>query len=204
MYMYQKPKQYRRLWFAFVFMLIGILGISIARLYTPFESDIVLPVIEEESDFVISLPDEQEIVILPYDVEAVVVLEYYDGSEHEVNDFTNFEGVYRTNQGIDYACNEESFEVKAMASGTITQVKNDEIFGNTISITSGQLVITYQSIDALNFSEGDEITQGTLIGCASNNTYNPELGNHLHIVTTVSGSLVNPKDVINKSLKEFK
>lgn len=158
------------------------------------------PVISEEDEIVIKLPDKEENIIAPYTVEASVVLEYFDGSDHEVSDYTNFNGVYRPNQGIDYAYNGESFDVICMIGGKVSEVKKDETFGNTITITSDRLVITYQSLDALNFKVGDTIKQGDVIAKASTNVYNPELKNHVHIVVEKDGTIVDPKTIIGKTL----
>ncbi len=87
--------------------------------------------------------------VKPFSVDAQVVLDYYDGKESEINNITQFEGVYRGNQGIDYALNDQVFEVQAVFSGEVSDVRNDELFGNTVVIQSGDLIITYQSLDAI-------------------------------------------------------
>lgn len=171
--------------------------------YLTRDNEKLTPVISKEDEIVIKLPDKEENIIAPYTVEASVVLEYFDGSDHEVNDYTNFNGIYRPNQGIDYAYNGESFDVVCMISGKVSEVKQDETFGNTITITSDQLVITYQSLDALNFKVNDTIKQGDVIAKASVNAYNPELGNHVHIVVEKDGTLVDPKTMINKTLESL-
>lgn len=169
--------------------------------YLTRDNELLTPVISEEDEIVIKLPDKEENIIAPYNVEASVVLEYFDGSDHEVKDYTNLNGVYRPNQGIDYAYNGESFDVICMIGGKVSEVKEDETFGNTITITSDRLVITYQSLDALHFKVGDTIKQGDVIAKASVNAYNPELGNHVHIVVEKDGTLVDPKAIIGKTLE---
>lgn len=171
--------------------------------YLNKDNSVLTPIIKEEDEVVIKLPDKEETIIAPFNVEANIVLEYFDGSDHEIKDYTNFNGVYRANQGIDYAYNEESFDVLCMASGVVSEVKTDETFGNSISITSGKLVITYQSLDALNYKKGDTIKQKDVIAKASSNVYNPELSNHVHIVVEKEGVLVDPKTIIGKPLSTF-
>lgn len=161
------------------------------------------PVLKEKDEVVITLPDKEESIIAPFHVDADIVLEYFDGTNHEIKDYTSFNNVYRPNQGIDYAYNDESFDVVCMVSGTVSEVKKDETFGNTISVTSGKLVITYQSLDALNYKKGDTIKQNDVIGKASVNVYNPELNNHVHIVALKDGLLVNPKTLIGQSAASF-
>lgn len=162
------------------------------------------PVIKEEDQVVITLPENEEIVVAPFKVEAGIVKEYFDGSDHDIADYTNLDGVYRPNQGIDYGYNDEAFEVVSMISGTVSEVKSDPLFGNSVTIQSDDVYITYQSLDALNLKKDDKIEQGTVIGKASTNVYNPDLGNHVHIVVMKNDTLLNPKLVIGKMLNELK
>ena len=74
-------------------------------------SDEATLVMKEEDAPLIQLPDSEAQFILPFLVEAEVVNAFFDGSDHEVDDFTYYEGVYRANQGIDYAYNNENFDV---------------------------------------------------------------------------------------------
>lgn len=162
------------------------------------------PILKEE-ELVISLPKKEvsetsiEEIIAPFQGEASIVLEYYDGTQHEVKDYTELSGIFRPNQGIDYAENGESFDVIAMVSGVVSEVKQDEMFGNSITVKSNGLEITYQSLDALNYQVNDEIKQKEVIGKASTNAYNPDLGNHLHVVVMQNGKLCDPKSIIGKT-----
>lgn len=200
MYAYNKKSDRKKV-VALACAIILLCGFGfLMQWYLTRDNDKITPIISEKDEIVIKLPDKEESIIAPYTVEANIVLEYFDGSDHEVNDYTNFNGVYRPNQGIDYAYNDESFDVICMIGGKVSAVKEDETFGKTITVTSDQLVITYQSLDALNFKEGDTIKQGDVIAKASVNAYNPELGNHVHIVVEKNGTIIDPKTIIGKSL----
>lgn len=166
-------------------------------------TDEVTPVMKEEDAPVIQLPDSEAQFILPFLVEAEVVNAFFDGSDHEVDDFTYYEGVYRANQGIDYAYKNENFEVVCMMDGEVIEVKEDALFGNSITIQSDTIQITYQSLDALNFEKGAYVKQKDVIGKASLNTYNPALGNHLHVVVSANNTLLNPQNIIGKTLEEI-
>ena len=159
---------------------------------------------QEETLPVLALPDAQQKGVKPFSVDAQVVLDYYDGKESEINNITQFEGVYRGNQGIDYALNDQVFEVQAVFSGEVSDVRNDELFGNTVVIQSGDLIITYQSLDAIQVKKGEHIEQKQTIGTAGKNIYNKDLGNHVHIVTQVNGKLVDPETIYDKTLEELK
>lgn len=202
MYAYQKKIDRKKV-LALIMAVVVIASLGIWTQWYLNKPNTIVPVMKE-SELVISLPDKEERAILPFQVEAQVVLEYFDGSDHEVNDYTNLAGVYRPNQGIDYAFNGESFDVVAMMSGKVSEVKNDEMFGNSISVVSNDITIVYQSLDALHYKVGDSITQKDVLGKASVNTYNPELGNHVHIVVSKNGTIMNPKSIIEKTIAEIK
>lgn len=51
---------------------------------------------------------------------------------------TEFEGVYRPNQGLDYAYDRKVFEATAMLGGTVTEVKEDAMFGKSVTVKTGE------------------------------------------------------------------
>lgn len=153
---------------------------------------------------VIALPKEEEKASKPFKVDANIVLDYFDGSEGEIESMTKFEGVYRANQGIDYACNDEEFDVYASLSGEVVDVKQDELFGYSVTIASGDLKITYQSLKDMKKSVGDQVKQGDALSLASTNIYNKDLKNHLHVVVEKSGTRIDPESIYGKTLNELK
>lgn len=178
---------------------IGILNYSLSR-KDKLTTD--TPVFNEEDIPVLQLPKSEERIHLPFQVEANIVLDYYNGS-NETLSMTKFEGVYRPNQGIDYSFNDEAFDILAMTSGTVTDVKEDELFGQSITITKDTLSITYQSLQEVNVKVNDEISQGSVLAKAGTNIYNKDLGNHVHIVCELDGKLTDPKTIFDKSLSSL-
>lgn len=187
---------------------IAMLSVAIAvcsglALFLHTKQETTLPVMKEEESVVIALPDSEKTFISPFVVDANIVKQYFDGSDHEIADFTYYEGVYRPNQGIDYAYNDEAFDVVCMMDGEVIESKEDALFGNSLTIQSGEVKIVYQSLDALYFKVGDKVVQNDVLGKASLNVYNPELKNHLHVVVSVQNTLVNPQNIIGKSVEEI-
>ena len=117
---------------------------------------------------------------------------------------TTQKGVYRANQGIDYACNDEAFDVLAVFAGDVSEVKEDALFGKSVTIKSKDLSITYQSLDDVALKQGDKVNQGDAIAKAGTNIYNKELGKHLHMVVEKNGTIIDPKTVFDKTLSEIK
>lgn len=117
---------------------------------------------------------------------------------------TKFEGVYRANQGMDYSFNKEAFDVLASFSGEVSDVKEDNIFGKSVTITSKDLSITYQSLSDITVKKGDKVNQKDPIAKAGSNIYNKELGNHLHIVVEKNGKIIDPELMYGKTNAEIK
>ncbi len=203
MYAY-KRKVNRKKWIVAFLIPATLCATVLGVMFYPKEDDVTQPVMSEDEEMVISLPDKEAIIQLPFMVEAVIVSEYYDGSDHNVPDVSGYEGVYRPNQGVGYAYNGEAFDVLNMVDGSVSEVKQDAVFGNSVSITSGKLVITYQSLDALHVKKGDTIKAGTVLGKASTNAYHASLGNYLHLVVTHDGKLIDPKTILLKNVSDWK
>ena len=161
------------------------------------------PVVKAVDVPVLSIPKPKQKAIRPYQVDAKIVLDYYDGNESDVANYTLFEGVYRMNQGIDYAYQQEGFDVLSVFDGKVTEVKEDALFGNSITIQSDRLKVTYQSLSPISLKEGDAVKQGDVIGQAAMNIYGKDLGNHVHVVMELDGHLIDPESVYGKQLEEL-
>lgn len=206
MYSYKKDKKFKkkRLLAVVSCLFIGAVG------YFSYEYSLQskpkdTAVFKDQSVPVLTLPNAAiEKAIKPFTVEAQTVLEYFDGKESEIENMTKFEGVYRANQGMDYAFNEEAFEVVAVFSGDVSDVKEDAVFGKSVSITSGDLTITYQSISDITVKKGDKVNQSDVIAKSGTNIYNKDLGSHLHIVVEKGGKIMDPKGIYDKALSEIK
>lgn len=187
--------------------MVALLALSIATVsyLAQQKPNVEVPVIKEEPTIpVISLPQGEEKAIRPYKVEAVVVLDYYDATTGEVANMTKFEGTYRANQGIDYAFDNQEFEVLSIFSGEVSEVTIDPLFGNSCTITSGDVSITYQSLKDMSKVVGDQVTQGEVLSLASTNIYNKELENHAHIVVEYKGERMDPEALYGFALSEIK
>ena len=153
---------------------------------------------------VITLPTTAEKALRPYQGNAKVVLDYYDGSQGEIESISEFEGVYRANQGIDYALENQNFDVLAVWSGEVSDVRDDALFGKTVVVKSGDMTITYQSLGETKLKKGDKVKQGEVISQAAANIYNKDLGNHVHVVVTKNGKLIDPESIYGLKASEIK
>lgn len=206
MYSYKKEKKFpkRKL----IVSLFCLMAVSVS--YFTYEyylqskpSD--TSVFKEEDVPVLALPNStEEKAIKPFEVDAQIVLDFFDGKESDVESITEFEGIYRGNQGMDYTFQGEAFNVLASLSGTVSEVKEDPIFGVSVTIVNQDISITYQSLADVAVKKGDKVNQKDVIAKAGKNVYNKELGNHLHIAVTKNGAIIDPELIYDKTLREIK
>lgn len=206
MYSYTKKnstKVKRRMLFVFsgcLFIMVGVMS----YVYRPFEKDNTVPVIKNQDQLVIALPTQVEKAVYPYQVEASIALGYFDGSDTAIQNVTEFEGTFRGNQGSDYCFNQKEFPVFSIFSGEVIEVRDDALFGKTIKIKQDDIEICYQSLKDIEVKVGDKIKQNDVLGKASVNIYNKELGNHLHVVVEKNDLIINPESIYGKIGKDIK
>ena len=159
MYSYTKKKKFPKR--KMIVGLSALLVVAVAFLSYEYtlnkEKDTA--VFNEDDVPVLTLPANaaKEKAKKPFQVDAKVVLDYFDGSEGEVDSITEFEGVFRGNQGMDYALDNQAFDVTACFSGKVSEVKDDSVFGKSVTITTDDLDITYQSLGETGLKQGDEV-----------------------------------------------
>lgn len=101
---------------------------------------------------------------------------------------------WRTHDGIDVAA-EKGATVLAIASGTVTGLYDDDLFGTTVIIDHGNgLESSYSNLAALPTVEiGDEVSVGDVIGSVGSTAIG-EINeqSHLHLSVTLNGESADP------------
>ena len=163
---------------------------------------------ETESSITPSYPviNENNKIIYPYIDENVKVgKSYYDYKSEESKQEESLivhDNVYYQNTGIDYI-SDNTFDVIAIANGTITRVKEDDSLGKTIEIKHDNgLISTYQSLSEVSVKKDDVISQGQVIGKSGINEIDKDLGNHLHLEIYENGISVNPEMYLGKEYEK--
>lgn len=146
-------------------------------------------------------------IIRPYtDSEISIVKDYYDFEGEESNQEKSIiyhDNVYMQNSGVCYG-GKDNFDVVAILSGTVEEVKEDELLGNIVRINhDNNLISIYQSLGEVNVKKGDSINQGQVIGKSGNSNISVELNNHLSFELIHNGVNVNPEKYYNKKLNEI-
>lgn len=101
---------------------------------------------------------------------------------------------WRTHDGVDILA-EAGALVRAAADGTVESVKNDDLYGTTVTIRHGGGIKTVYSnlAETPTVSEGDTVRAGDVIGSVGD-TALCEIGQptHLHLAMSKDGESVDP------------
>lgn len=173
-----------------------------------FESESVVKV--EENKDTNKTKEETTIETLKAPVnDGIGIVRYFyskdDDSAKQEQSLILFEGVYRPNQGVDYANKNEVFDVLAAMSGTVTKKTNDPVLGWVITITNGDKIsTTYESLSEVNVEINQSVKQGDIIGKSGENVYEADLKNHLHFILQKDDQLYSPEKFIGQPLSAIK
>lgn len=146
----------------------------------------------------------EEAFLCPVQDGIDIVRYYYEiDGQHNDQALDVFEGVYRQSQGIDYGA-EETFEVIASLSGTVSEINKDALLGLCVTIDCENGVkLIYQSLSDVGLEEGQSIAQGSLIGNSGHNIYEADLGNHVHFTVEKDGETLNPLNVYSQKVGQL-
>ena len=103
-------------------------------------------------------------------------------------------GVWRTHDGIDIAA-EVGTKVKAMTSGTVTDVYSDPLWGCCVVVDHGNTLrgCYYGLAPDLNVTVGDKLNAGDFIGSVGNTAdIESDVGSHLHFALKYENQWIDP------------
>lgn len=157
-----------------------------------------------------SVLQQQETIKMPVEatIDAEIVTKFYDydaSEEDQEKGLTLYNSRYYQSTGIDIAqANGESFTVVASLSGTVTEVKEDPLLGNVVTISHGDSITThYASLDEIVVDVDAKVNQGDKIGTAGKNIFNESSGTHVHFELHKNGTEVNPEHYFNEQVSKL-
>lgn len=158
-------------------------------------------------DSYVPVVNTEEKIVRPYTSDKVVIdNNYYDykgKDEDQTKSIILYENTYIQNTGINYKSDEE-FDVVAILSGEVIEVKEKELLGTTITIKhSNDIISMYQSVKDVKVSVGDKVETGQIIAKSGACNLIKESDNNLHFELYVNGNIVNPNEFFDKKLGEI-
>lgn len=149
----------------------------------------------------------EEKIVKPYNSENVSLYKnFYDKDatvEEQKKSIIYYEGIYMQNSGVDYK-SDETFDVVAAVSGTVTNITEDTLLGKTIEIkNSNEITTMYQSLGEVIVKKGDTVTQGQVIAKSGACVLNSDIKQGLHFEMYKNGTVINPEKSYDKNLKDI-
>ncbi|RSD27108.1 M23 family metallopeptidase [Mesobacillus subterraneus] len=140
--------------------------------------------------------------------DAVVQMGFYDNDSDAAEQeaaLVFYNNTYHPNTGINIASKDgKEFDVIASLSGTVTDVRKDEMLGNVIEIEHDKGIVTqYQSVKDFQVKVGDQVEQGQVIAKSGTSQINEKAGNHVHFEIRKDNVPVNPHEYFNKPLSSL-
>ncbi|MCH5180701.1 MAG: helix-turn-helix domain-containing protein [Erysipelotrichales bacterium] len=132
------------------------------------------------------------------------VKKYDEKVKYPFNEHCN-RGVQDRDLAIIFVFREGPTEILASTSGTVSVVKTDNLFGNTIWIRhESGIKSIYSSLSEINVQEGQEIKQGDVIGKSGTSLATQTLGSDtLHFRMIKKATQINANGIFGKSLDEI-
>ena len=192
---------------AFLFV-VGIIYLVEQSLPKPkLESDDTNYVTDTIIDNPVPVVAESTKIIRPYTDEDIKILkQYYNYKGDEVtqqNAIIVYNNTYMQSSGVCYG-KENTFNVVAIADGTVTDIKDDNMLGKIVEVRhTNNLISLYQSLSEISVEKGQNIKSGEIIGLSGTSNLNKNLSNHLYFELIVNGITVNPEEYYDKDISEI-
>ncbi len=171
------------------------------------EEDMQLSVEQSDSSNVLddeALPvnvntEEMEWPVAAPELVTIIRPFYDENASNEVKQsaMIRYENMYMPSTGIDIVStdqDQETFDVLAAMSGTVTRVDQLPLVGNVVEIEhENGLKTVYHSLANVAVEEGAQVIQGEVIAQAGRSEIGKDFGTHLHFEVHKDGEPVNPE-----------
>lgn len=163
---------------------------------------------DDQSVPVMDLNENLNMPVLNQD-QAVIKTKFYDhdsSSEEKEQAIIQFNNKFYQSNGIDIAREDgESFDVVASATGTVTEVKEDALYGKYIEITHEDDIKTrYMSLGDVLVEVGAKVNQDDVIGTSGRSLAGQASGLHVHFEVRNGDQALNPEDYFFQPLSKLK
>lgn len=106
--------------------------------------------------------------------------------------------VWKPHLGVDFE-GTLGDDVFAMTDGSVTDVKEDKLYGNTVEISVNNAVCIYSGLGKINVSKGDSVSEGDKIGVIGAVPFEASDKTHIHIAVKVNDKYADPLSFIGNN-----
>ena len=192
----------------FVAVIVGVVSLVSKNIFYAMAPDGNSYVLRDIVSYDLPVVSEVEAKIgKPFNDETVnIQVNFYnlaDDSERQEKSLILYDNTYMPSTGILYS-SENSFDVLSVASGTVENIEDNEVFGTIITIKHNNNFTTkYSSIKDAQVQVGDTVNAGEIIGTSSVNKVTSVSENMLLFEMIYDGKYVNPEDYYDKVIEEM-
>lgn len=99
--------------------------------------------------------------------------------------------VWKPHTGVDFS-GDLGEDVNAMTGGAVTKIYDDKMFGQTVEISTNNVVCIYSGLGSINVKERDSVESGDKIGSLGTVPFEASDANHVHIAVKIDGKYADP------------
>ena len=151
-----------------------------------------------------------EVVKLPFEetMSYNIVRTFYERSgtkEEQEKALIKYGSSYRTSVGTSYSeSSNKAFNVNAALSGTVTEVKENPLYGNYVVLDHKDGVKTcYYGLSEVTVTVGATVNQGDKIGTSGTTEIDQGAGNHIYFQILKNNKYLNPEKQIGKKITDL-
>ena len=136
---------------------------------------------------------------------ATIEIHFYnrnDEDRDQQQSLIYYENTYLPNTGLIYTA-EEAFEVKSVFEGKVTEILEDEFFGQYVVVEhTNNLRTYYYGLEEIEVEVGDVLQSNTIIGISKTNTI---ISNKKSFLLEVyhNNELIDPEDFIGSKITDY-
>jgi len=136
---------------------------------------------------------------------ATIEIHFYnreDEDREQQKSLIYYENTYLPNTGLIYTAS-ESFEVKTVFEGKVTDILDDEFFGKYIVVEhTNNLRTYYYGLEEILVKVGDELQSNTVLGTSKVNTIINNKNSFL-LEVYYNNELIDPEDFIGSKITDY-
>ncbi len=198
---------------SFVLVALVIAATTPSQTDDPVDNPVDTPIVDTDkpvTDTETTITDVEEVFMMPLDenLNYTIIRKYYDKNASQADQekaLIKYGTTFRTSDGTSYSLQDNSsFDVLAVFSGKVVEIKENPLFGNYVVIEhDNDLKSYYYGLSEVCVTVGSSVNQKDKIGVSGTTEIDQEAGNHVYLKIEKAGSKINPETLVGKKISEI-